>query len=179
MLISSWNSYLKKTGDPSVFVLRELEIRKLKKTVERARKSAGYAPYKDFDLEGNAGDFTQQEQYHVVKLVEDEFDMNSVVGKTFGFEARLVVRARFASLDELLRDFNTGESLNESSAEMPPYMSGVHSVMPANPHHSLEQPSSSFVERRSSGPVRFTVLKSMQGQPPNKSMVQKESSVPN
>ena len=55
LLISSWNSYLKRNNEKSIFLLRDLEMVKQKRQVER-RRGSGFQAYKEFGMEGNVGE---------------------------------------------------------------------------------------------------------------------------
>ena len=91
-------------------MLRDLEMVKQRRLVER-RRGSGFQAYKDMAMEGTIGDFgyiadipNHKEPYNVVKVIEEDFDLQSVVGKTFGFDGRLVVRAHFAKLEEVFQE---------------------------------------------------------------------------
>ena len=150
-------------------MLRDLEIVKQRRHVERAHKGANFQAYKDFGMEGNVvGDFgfmdipTGQEQYSVVKVVEEEFDLHSVAGKTFGFDGRLVVRPHFVKLDDVLRELaQSSDSLTESSPDFQPRLLGSHSTTQAATAVEMQPPSSALSERRESTNMRFTVLREM------------------
>ena len=94
------------------------------------------------------------------------------MGKTFGFDGRLVVRAHFIKIEEVFQELiQSNDSFDEASSPvpLPPRLIGSHSTTMV-PSFDPPRLNSSQYERRESGNMHFSVLKAMRYEDTNKSL---------